>query len=492
MSFSTPIKMEEEIKKEVGSQSDVDLEKASATSELGAEVAAITSFAQFPWMSDMAPTSNMQDSSTLAEAEAEAADSVEAVTNLCSEVSPPATPVLQSSLLPPPPPLQRCGGPPALKASPAAAAAALAGRKLHTSSPPSLTVSPSLQPSQAKGTIAEDRVGLVETPALHPDSKSAFHSLPPLQNSLRPSRAEDPNREELIIELIQKNLSLQEQVKIWRKKFEIKEVELKKSNLTSVQLWKLLMQEHKKQAVQEREMKVATISKKKKSKNSNKEVEVEQNSETLDAIQESNLENGKTKKKKKDKKQNRGMETPGDWREYRRWCKEVDQKMNADWAEYVTEYERRIAEEEDERRIAEQAAEDERVARQATEYESSEQYEDDEDRESQDEDTQTPEGDWDDYQDNEDQEYVDEGNEDRESQDEDTQTPEGDWDDYQDNEDQECVDEEDEDQDQDQDQDREYREDEECGDEDVGGDEGKKYDGKYFNDEEFPAEVTQS
>merc|ERR1712038_1029057 len=50
-------------------------------------------------MSDMAPTSNMQDSSTLAEAEAEAADSVEAVTNLCSEVSPPATPVLQSSLL---------------------------------------------------------------------------------------------------------------------------------------------------------------------------------------------------------------------------------------------------------------------------------------------------------------------------------------------------------------------------------------------------------
>ena len=82
MSFtSTPIKMEEEIKKEVGSQSDVDLEKASATSELGAEVAAITSFAQFPWMSDMAPTSNMQDSSTLAEAEAEAADSVEAVTN---------------------------------------------------------------------------------------------------------------------------------------------------------------------------------------------------------------------------------------------------------------------------------------------------------------------------------------------------------------------------------------------------------------------------
>ena len=112
MSFtSTPIKMEEEIKKEVGSQSDVDLEKASATSELGAEVAAITSFAQFPWMSDMAPTSNMQDSSTLAEAEAEAADSVEAVTNLCSEVSPPATPVLQSSLLPLPlpPPLQRCG-----------------------------------------------------------------------------------------------------------------------------------------------------------------------------------------------------------------------------------------------------------------------------------------------------------------------------------------------------------------------------------------------
>ena len=143
--------MEEEIKKEVGSQSDVDLEKASATSELGAEVAAITSFAQFPWMSDMAPTSNMQDSSTLAEAEA--ADSVEAVTNLCSEVSPPATPVLQSSLLPPPPPLQRCGGPPALKASPAAAAATLAGRKLHTSSPPSLTVSPSLQPSQAKGSM---------------------------------------------------------------------------------------------------------------------------------------------------------------------------------------------------------------------------------------------------------------------------------------------------------------------------------------------------
>ena len=445
MSFtSTPIKMEEEIKKEVGSQSDVDLEKASATSELGAEVAAITSFAQFPWMSDMAPTSNMQDSSTLAEAEAEAADSVEAVTNLCSEVSPPATPVLQSSLLPPPPPLQRCGGPPALKASPAAAAAALAGRKLHTSSPPSLTVSPSLQPSQAKGTIAEDRVGLVETPALHPDSKSAFHSLPPLQNSLRPSRAEDPNREELIIELIQKNLSLQEQVKIWRKKFEIKEVELKKSNLTSVQLWKLLMQEHKKQAVQEREMKVATISKKKKSKNSNKEVEVEQNSETLDAIQEPNLENGKTKKKKKDKKQNRDMEIPGDWREYRRWSKEADRKMDAEWREYVTEYERRITEEEDERRIAEQAAEDERVA------ESSEQGEDDED----------------------------------------TQTPEGDWDDYQDNEDQECVDEED--QDQDQDQDREYRGDEECGDGDVGGDEREKYDGKYFNDEEFPAEVTQS
>merc|ERR1711923_104805 len=61
-----------------------------------------------------------------AEAEAEAVDSVEAVTNLCSEVSPPATPVLQSSLLPPPPPLQCCGSPPALKASPAAAAAALA------------------------------------------------------------------------------------------------------------------------------------------------------------------------------------------------------------------------------------------------------------------------------------------------------------------------------------------------------------------------------
>ena len=55
-----------------------------------------------------------------------------------------------------------------------------------------------------------------------------------------------------------------------------------------------------------------------------------------------------------------------------------------------------------------------------------------------------------------------------------------------------CADKEEEDQDQDQDQDREYREDEECGDEDVGGDEGEKYDGKYFNDEEFPAEATQS
>merc|ERR1712218_508237 len=360
-------------------------------------------------MSDMAPTSNMQDSSTLAEAEAEAADSVEAVTNLCSEVSPPATPVLQSSLLPPPPPLQRCGGPPALKASPAAAAAALAGRKLHPSSPPSLTVSPSLQPSQAKGTIAEDRVGLVETPALHPDSKSALHSLPPLQNSLRPSRTEDPNREELIIELIQKNLSLQEQVKILKKKFEIKEAELKKANLTSVQLWKLLMQEHKNSLRKEREMKVATVGKKKKSKNSNKEVKVEQNLETLDAIQEPNLENGKTKKKKKDKKQNRDMEIPGDWREYRRWCKKVDQKMNAEWAEYVTEYERRIAEEEDERRIAEQAAEDERVARQAPEYESPEQYEDDEDRES-------PEGDWDDYQEDEDQEQDQEYQEDEDQE----------------------------------------------------------------------------
>merc|ERR1712218_364139 len=282
-------------------------------------------------MSDMAPTSNMQDSSTLAEAEAEAADSVEAVTNLCSEVSPPATPVLQSSLLPPPPPLQRCGGPPALRASPAAAAAALAGRKLHTSSPPSL-------------------------------------------EKLKIDKEE--KEKELIIELIQKNLSLQEQVKILKKKFEIKEAEVKKATLTSVQLWKLLMQEHRNSLRVQREMKVATVGKKKKSKNSNKEVKVEQNLETLDAIQEPNLENGKTKKKKKDKKQNRDMEIPGDWREYRRWCKKVDQKMNADWAEYVTEYERRIAEEEDERRIAEQAAEDERVARQATEYESSEQYED--------------------------------------------------------------------------------------------------------------------
>merc|ERR1711949_70513 len=52
------------------------------------------------------------------DATASAVDSVEAVTNLCSEVSPHATPVLQSSLLPPPPPLQCCGGQPALKASP--------------------------------------------------------------------------------------------------------------------------------------------------------------------------------------------------------------------------------------------------------------------------------------------------------------------------------------------------------------------------------------
>ena len=367
MSFtSTPIKMEEEIKKEVGSQSDVDLEKASATSELGAEVAAITSFAQFPWMSDMAPTSNMQDSSTLAEAEA--ADSVEAVTNLCSEVSPPATPVLQSSLLPPPPPLQRCGGPPALKASPAAAAAALAGRKLHTSSPPSLTVSPSLQPSQAKGTIAEDRVGLVETPALHPDSKSAFHSLPPLQNSLRPSRAEDPNREELIIELIQKNLSLQEQVKIWRKKFEIKEVELKKSNLTSVQLWKLLMQEHRNSLQVQRETSASASAR--KQKKSEKKKKKKENDRSKEKDKEERRQHRRSQEEK--------GEITGDWREYRRWCKKIDQKMNADWAEYVTEYERRIAEqtEEDERRVARHAPEDD----------SSEQDQEDEDQEYQDQD----------------------------------------------------------------------------------------------------------
>merc|ERR1712218_224351 len=86
-------------------------------------------------------------------------------------------------------------------------------------------------------------------------------------------------------------------------------------------------------------------------------------------------ENDRSKEKdKEERRQHRRSqeekgEIPGDWREYRRWCKKIDEKMNADWAEYVTEYERRIAE---------QAAEDERVARQATEYESSEQYEDDE------------------------------------------------------------------------------------------------------------------
>merc|ERR1711994_668870 len=142
------------------------------------------------------------------------------------------------------------------------------------------------------------------------------------------------------------------------------------------------MQEHKNSLIKERlshrEMKVATVGKKKKSKNSNKEVEVEQNLETLDAIQEPNLENGKTKKK------NRDMEIPGDWREYRRWCEKIDKKMDAEWREWAITNERRIAEEEDERRIAEQAAEDERVARQATEYESSEQYDDNDDNDDND------------------------------------------------------------------------------------------------------------
>ena len=358
-----------------------------------------------------------------AEAKAEAVDSVEAVTNLCSEVSPPATPVLQSSLLPPPPPLQCCGSPPALKASPAAAAAALAGRKLHASSPPSLTMSPSLQLSQAKGSmtfefrpIAEDKVGLVETPG-HRDTE----------------------KEQIIVELIQRNLSLEGEVNLWKRKFKNMEEKEKKSTLTSVKLWKLLMQEHKNSLRIQREEREAFASasarKQKKSEKKKKKKENDRSKE----------------RDKEERRRHRRNQEEKDWREYRRWCEKIDEKLNADWAEYVAENERRIAEE-DERR----------VARHATEDDSSEQGEDDED-------TQTPEGDWDDYQDNEDQE----------SQDEDTQTPEGDWDDNQDNEDQ----------DQDQDQ---YREDEECGDEDVGGDEGEKYDGKYFNDEEFPAEATQS
>merc|ERR1712218_201165 len=326
-------------------------------------------------MSDMAPTSNMQDSSTLAEAEAEAADSVEAVTNLCSEVSPPATPVLQSSLLPPPPPLQRCGGPPALKASPAAA---LAGRKLHTSSPPSLTVSPSLQPSQLKIDKEE-------------------------------------KERELIIELIQKDLSLQEQVKILKKKLEVKEAELRKANLTSVQLWKLLMQEHKN-----------SLRKLRNSENSETSASASVRKQKKSEKKKKKIENDRSKEKdKEERRQHRRSreekaEITGDWREYRRWCKKIDQKMNADWADYVTEYERRIAEqtEEDERR----------VARNATEDDSSEQGEDDEDRESQDEDQEQDQ----EYQEDEDQEY--------------------------------------------QDQDQEYQEDEECGDEDVGEDEGEKYD----------------
>merc|ERR1711949_23046 len=350
------------------------------------------------------------------DATASAVDSVEAVTNLCSEVSPHATPVLQSSLLPPPPPLQCCGGPPALKASPAAAPAALAGRRLHASSPPSLTVSPSLQLSQAKGpmnfesrpSIAEDKVGLVETPG-HRDTE----------------------KEQIIVELIQRNLSLEGEVNLWKRKFKNMEEKEKKSTLTSVKLWKLLMQEHKNSLRIQREEREAFASasarKQKKSEKKKKKKENDRSKE----------------RDKEERRRHRRNQEEKDWREYRRWCEKIDEKLNADWAQYVAENERRIAEE-DERR----------VARHATENDSSEQGEDDED-------TQTPEGDWDDYQDNEDQE----------SQDEDTQTPEGDWDDNQDNEDHEYVDEEDQDQ---------YREDGECGDEDVGGDEGEKYDGKYF------------
>ena len=41
-----------------------DLKKASVTSEPGAGMAAVTSFAQFPWKSDAAPARNTQDSSS--------------------------------------------------------------------------------------------------------------------------------------------------------------------------------------------------------------------------------------------------------------------------------------------------------------------------------------------------------------------------------------------------------------------------------------------
>ena len=41
-----------------------------------------------------------------AEAEAEAVDKVEAVANICTEVSPPTTPIIQNKILPPPPPLK--------------------------------------------------------------------------------------------------------------------------------------------------------------------------------------------------------------------------------------------------------------------------------------------------------------------------------------------------------------------------------------------------